>query len=92
MILCILSSCLDHYSTNVIKFVSIVTVFVYCLTWKLVSYIWLRTRRALRRPSHDVAGPSLDMDRFKAEACGEAGLGGGDVAAHFSPIEEQPAT
>jgi hypothetical protein len=32
------------------------------------------------------------MDRFKAEARGEAGLAGGEVAAHSGPIEEQPAT
>ncbi len=36
MILYILSSCFDHYATRVIKLVSIVTVFVYCLTWRLV--------------------------------------------------------
>ncbi len=31
-------------------------------------------------PRHDVAGPSLDMDLFKAEIGGEAGLGGADVS------------
>jgi hypothetical protein len=43
---------------------------------------------------HDVAGPILNMDLFKAdsEVCCEAGLGGSDVAAHSCPIEEQPAT
>ncbi len=30
------------------------------------------------------------MDRFKADARGEAGLGGGNVAAHSGSIEEQP--
>jgi hypothetical protein len=81
MILGILSRCLDHYATSVIKLVSIVTVFVYRLTWRLVSYIRRRTRRA-PHPSHDVAGQSFDMDRFKAEARREAGLGFSDVAAH----------
>ncbi len=85
MILCILASCLDHYATSVTKLVSIVIVYVYRLTWRLVSYIWRRTRRA-PNPSHDVTGPSLDMDRFKADARGEAGLGGGDMAVHSGPI------
>jgi hypothetical protein len=30
------------------------------------------------------------MDRFKADASSEAGLAGGDVAAHSCLIEEQP--
>jgi hypothetical protein len=44
------------------------------------------------RPRHDVAGPSLDMDLFKAETCCEAGPGGADVAAHSGPMEGEPAT
>ncbi len=43
-------------------------------------------------PSHNVAGPSFDMDIFKAETGGEAGLGGADVAAHSGQMEEQLAT
>ncbi len=44
------------------------------------------------RPRHDVAVLSLNMDLFKAKVGSEAGLGGADVAAHSSPMEEEPAT
>ncbi len=43
-------------------------------------------------PRHDVAGPSLNMDRFEAEirvsgeaAWGQGSLGGADVAAVLQP-------
>jgi hypothetical protein len=42
--------------------------------------------------SHDVAGPSINIDLCEAEVCSEASLGGADVAAHSSPIEIQSAT
>ncbi len=56
-----------------------------------VLYVWRRSSSA-SRPCHDIASQSIDMDCFKADARGEAGLGGGDasVMAHSGPIEEQP--
>ncbi len=66
-------------------------VYEYCSTWRLVTYVWRRTSRPTR-PRHDVAGPSLHMDLFKSKPSGEAVLGGADVAAHSSPMEEEPAT
>jgi hypothetical protein len=46
------------------------------------------------RPRHDVAGPSLNLDLFKAEVlvCCKTGLGDADVEAHSGPMEEEPAT
>ena len=70
---------------------TIVTVYVYSFTWRLVTYVRRRTSRA-PRPRHDVAGPSIDMDLFEAEIRGKASLGGADVAANSGPIEEQPTT
>ena len=69
----------------------IITMYAYFLNWRLVSYVRRRTRSA-SRPCHDVASPSNDMDRFKAEVRVEAGFGGADVPAHSGPIEEQPTT
>ena len=89
MILCILASCLDHYAISVVVRCRIITVFVYFFIWSLVSYVWHRSRSA-PRPCHDVASQRIDMYRFKAYAGCEAGLGGGNVAAHSGPIEEQP--
>jgi hypothetical protein len=39
---------------------------------------------------HDVASQRIDTDRFRADARSEADLGGGNVAVHSGPIEEQP--
>ena len=68
-----------------------VTVYVYCFTWRLVTYVRRRTSSA-PRPRHDGAGPSIDIDLFEAEIRCEASLGGADVAANSGPIEEQPTT
>ncbi len=59
----------------------------------MVTYVRHRTSSP-PRPRLDVAGQSLNIDLFKAEiGCKlETGLGGEDVAAHSSPMEEQPAT
>ncbi len=56
-----------------------------------MTYVWRRTSR-FPRPRHDIAVPSLNMDLFKAEVGGKAGLGGADVAAHSGPMEEEPVT
>ena len=91
-IMCIPAIRLNHCATSVDVMATIVTVYVYCFTWRLVTNVRRRTSRA-PRPRHDVAaGPSLNMDLFKAEVGGEAGLGGADVAAHSGPMEEEPAT
>ncbi len=74
-----------------LKIITIVTVYDYCCTSRLVTYVW-RGTSSLPRPRHDIAGQSLNMDLFKAEVHGEAGLGGADMAAQSGPIEEQPAT
>ena len=37
MILCILTSCLDHYTTSVLVRMVIVALYVYCFTWRLVQ-------------------------------------------------------
>ncbi len=66
----------------------IITVFVFFFIWSLVLYVWRRSRSA-PRPCHDVASQRTDMGRFKADARGEADLGGGNVVVHPGPIEEQ---
>ena len=66
-------------------------IYVFCSTWRLVTYVRCRTTRPTR-PRHDVARQSLHMDLFKAETGSEAGLGGADVVAHSGPMEEEPAT
>ncbi len=56
-----------------------------------MTYVLLGTSSPTRA-LHDVPGPSLNMELFKAEMGGEAGLGGADMAAHFGLMEEEPAT
>jgi hypothetical protein len=87
---CIPLRCLNHYASSVIVIVPIVTVYNYCCTLRLVTYVLALDQQL--PPRHDVAVPSLNMDLFKAEVGGEAGLGGADVAAHSCPMEEEPAT
>ncbi len=82
---------LNHYASSVIVDEAIGIVYVYCCTWRLVPYVRRRTGRP-PRPSHEVAGPSLNMDLLKAEISSVASLGGADVAAHSGPMEEEPAT
>ena len=76
--------CLDLCSNSVVVIESIVTVYDYCFTWRLVTYIRRRTSSA-PAPRHDVAGPSINMDLCEAKVCGESSLGGADVAAHSGP-------
>ncbi len=47
MILCIITSCLDHYATSVHVRFRIITVFVYFFIWSLVSYVRRRSGSAL---------------------------------------------
>ena len=54
--------------------------------------IVLRGTSRPTRPRHHVAWPNLNVDLFKAEVGGEAGLGGADVVAHSGPMEKEPAT
>ncbi len=84
---------LNHYASSTGTPQFIVMLYVYCSTWRLarVKYVWRRTSRPTR-PHHDVAGPGLHMDLFKAETGSEAGLGGADVAAHSGQMEKEPAT
>jgi hypothetical protein len=89
MILYIITSCLDHYATSMVVRCRIITVFEYFFIWNLVLYVWRRSHSA-PRPCHDVASQRIDMNQFKADARCEAGLGGGDVAEHSGPIEDQP--
>jgi hypothetical protein len=60
-ILCVPSSCLYHCATSNDVIVAIVTVYVYCFTWRLVTYVRRWTSSA-PRPRHDVAGQSINMD------------------------------
>ena len=61
MILCILTSCLDHYTTSVIVKMIIVALYVYCFTWRLVTYIRRRASRVpRRRPRHGVADQCIN--------------------------------
>ena len=55
-----------------------------------MTYVRRRPSHA-PRPSHDVAGPSINMDLVEAEVHREAGLpGAGAAALQPGPIEEQP--
>jgi hypothetical protein len=58
-------------NSSVIVIKPIVLVYVYCCTRRLVTNVWLRTSPP-PRPDYDVAGQSLNMDRFEAEISGEA--------------------
>ncbi len=91
----ILSSGHNHFASSFDIKSLIVIVYIYSSTWRLVTYV-LRRTSSPPRPHHDVAWPSLDipvyLSLFKAKTGDEAGLGGADVAAHSSPIEEKPAT
>ncbi len=73
-----------------IQSATIVTVYDYCSTWRLVTYVWCGNRSP-PRPLHDVAWQSLNMDLFKAEVSSEASLGGAEVVALSIKTEEQPA-
>ncbi len=90
-------SCLNHYASSVNANYSLVIVYTWCSTWRLVTqtYVLQGTSQA-PRPRHDVTGQSLNMDLFqvKAKMGGEAGLGlgGANVSAHSSLIKEQPAS
>ena len=55
-----------------------------------MTYVRRRPSRA-PRPRHDVAGPSINMDLVEAEVRREDSLGGADVAADSSSMEEQLA-
>jgi hypothetical protein len=72
---------------------TIVTVYDYCSTWRLVSYVWCGNSSPPRplHEDHDVAWQSLNMDLFKAEVSSKASLGGAEVAALSIKTEEQPA-
>ncbi len=49
----ILSRCLNHYAGSVIVIVPIVTVYICCCTWRLVTYVQRPTRGpAASRASH----------------------------------------
>ena len=89
--MCISGIRLNHCATSVDVMPTIVTVYIYSFTWRLVTYVRRRTSRA-PRPRHDVAGPSINIDLFEAEISGEASLGGADVAVDSCLIEEQPTT
>ena len=74
------SSRLNHRASSFGAMLFIVMTYVFCSTWRLVTYVLRRTSRPTR-PRHDVAWPGLHEDLFKAETGSEAGLGGADVAA-----------
>ena len=70
----IVSSNLNHCASSVDATCHTIIAYVYCSTWRLVTYVRRRTSRPTR-PRHDVAGPSLPMDLFKAKTGGGAGQG-----------------
>ncbi len=65
---------LIHCAASVVVRESIVTVYDNCFTWRLVTYV-RRRNSSTPRSSHDVAGPSINMDLCEAEVCSEASLG-----------------
>jgi hypothetical protein len=80
-------SYLNHCASSAIVIDPIVIVYVYCCTWRLLTYVWRRISSP-PRPRHDFAGPSFNMDLFEAEISCEAGqesLGGADVAGVLRP-------
>ncbi len=65
----------NHYPISMLASNTIVTVCIYCFTWLGRAVTRCRTSRTPRPPGrHDVACPSINMDLFKAEVRGEAGL------------------
>ena len=79
---CISSGRLNHYASSVLEIDTIVTVYV-------VPGGWWRTSGAgpAAPPARDVAGPSLNMDLFKAEVAVHSG-----TQPHPSPPLTGPAT
>ncbi len=76
MTLCILTSCPNHLATSVLAMTGRVIVYVYFLPgrWPLVSHVWCWTR-STPQPGHDVAGPCINTDSFKALAARVAAPG-----------------
>ena len=74
-IMCVLEIRRTHCATSVDVMSTKITVYDYCFTWRLVTYVRRRTSSA-PRPRHDGAGPSIDIDLFEAEIRCEASLGG----------------
>ena len=64
----------NHCASSIDARYYTIILYVYCSTWRLVTYVRRRTSRPTR-PRHDVAGPSLRMDLFKAKTGGGAGQG-----------------
>ena len=73
--MCVLGIRLTHCATSIDVMRTKITVYDYCFTWRLVTYVRRRTSSA-PRPRHDGAGPSIDIDLFEAEIRCEASLGG----------------
>ncbi len=57
-------SSLSHCASSVDTTEFTVIIYVYCFTWRLVTYVQRRTSSPIR-PRHDVVGLSLHMDLFK---------------------------
>jgi hypothetical protein len=88
-IMCVLEIRRTYCATSVDVMRKKITVYDYCFTWQLVTYVRRRTSSA-PRPCHDGAGQSIDIDLFEAEIRCEASLGGRRNPA--PAIEEQPTT
>ncbi len=75
-IMCITASCLKHYATSMLASYTIVTVYVYCFSTWLGRLVMRRRTSCTACPPgcHDVAGQSINMDLFKGQVRGEAGL------------------
>ena len=70
MISCTLQGSLDHFDTSVDAMDGFYGIYVYFITFRLVSDVWRRPRRLATAPppaSHDVAGPGIDMDLVEAQ-------------------------
>jgi hypothetical protein len=67
-IMCIAASCLNHYASSMLACCTIVTVYVYCCSTWLGRLVTRRRTSSTPCPPgcHDVAGPSINMDLFKA--------------------------
>ena len=67
------SSSLNHCASNIGTLQFIVMIYVYCSTWRLVTYVWCRNSRPTR-PRHNVAGRASTWISLKPRPAVKQGL------------------